>query len=368
MKNTLPFSNYIAESRLIIEKNRIDLANLPPDQAEHIIDANTPYEFHPEQPLVSNGKIKYGALLIHGLFDSPFSLKEIGKQLQSNGILASSVLLPGHGTKPDDLLNITYQDWIDVVRYGIASLKPRVEHLILIGFSTGSALAIHQALQDQPISAMVLLSPAIKLHPLVDLVMRWHRVRQWLRKNAKWAIISKENNYVKYQSIAFNPVSQVSALTELVASIHEEKRLPCPVFMCLTEQDETISSSAAIRFFSSLPQKENQLLLYTSDKKPKNYDDNRIIRRTACYPDLHVNHFSHTCIPFSRRNHHYGLNGDYLNNEKNTVYGAYNRLNVQTQNLLYYLGLAHQKKCELTFNPDFDFMSEQLIQFILGVT
>jgi hypothetical protein len=56
----LPFNEYIRQIRSIITQHRTDLKS----QADLIIDANTPFELQPAQPLYSEKnptKIKYGA-------------------------------------------------------------------------------------------------------------------------------------------------------------------------------------------------------------------------------------------------------------------------------------------------------------------
>src|SRR5215467_7567077 len=70
----LSFANYVAAMREIIEKTRIDLNE---DNSEEIIDANSPFEWVPSDKNALNpltGKIENGILLIHGLFDSPYTL------------------------------------------------------------------------------------------------------------------------------------------------------------------------------------------------------------------------------------------------------------------------------------------------------
>src|SRR5262249_43499519 len=129
----LPFSEYINNCRTLIQDRRPDL-QVPSSNAGLILEANTPFELYPTGS--DSKKLKYGALLVHGLFDCPFSLRDIGLQLQKQGVLCRSILLPGHGTKPSDLLHISYEDWIESVRFGVESLKSEVDQIFLIGYST----------------------------------------------------------------------------------------------------------------------------------------------------------------------------------------------------------------------------------------
>lgn len=362
----LPFSDYIAESRAIVEERRIDLSTAG-DKAKLIIDANSPFEFYPNNPIRSGSQLKYGALLIHGLLDCPFSLRDVGKCLQANGILSRAILLPGHGTTPSDLLQISYHDWIQAVRYGVESLRQEVENIFLVGYSTGATLSIYQALQDAQISGIVLLSPAIKIKAPVDIAVAWHKFTKLLGKDHKqWMYREEEIDYAKYRSITFNSIAQVTALTHVIRQLREQHQLTTPIYMVMSREDETISSHRAIDFFSNLHNQDSRLLLYTSiDHR---YPDSRILTRLTNYPTLPIKHFSHVSIPFAANNSHYGAEGNYTyaSHPQTTenIYGAYNRIESGLFDFLHTLRLTKYQRRELTYNPDFDYMAQEIIQFM----
>lgn len=358
----LAFSDYIQQCQALIASKRPDLRTVSP-LSQRILGANSPYELRPEP--ASSAKIKRGVLLIHGLLDCPFSLRDIGGQLQQAGILCRSILLPGHGTTPSDLLHVSYHDWIKAVRYGVESLKKEVDQVYLIGYSTGAALSIYHALQDSHINGIVLLSPAIRIKAPVDLVVGWKQITKFLRGNLPWVYREKEDDYAKYLSIAFNAVSQVSQLTEVIHDLRRLNELKQPMLMVMSREDETVSSYRAIDYFSALKNPDNRFLLYTSiDHR---YPDSRITARLSGHPELNIKHFSHTAIPFSPQNSHYGQQGDYPYASGNMAftYGAYNRLEVKASNILHQIGVLKSPRRELTYNPDFEYMAKQITQFIL---
>lgn len=362
----LPFSDYIARCRALIEEHRTDLKT---NQAEAIIQANCPFELNPRNPIRQNGRLKYGALLIHGLLDSPFSLRDIGSRLQANGILSRAILLPGHGTSPQDLLTVSYHDWIQAVRYGVETLRHEVDEIYLIGYSTGAALSVYHALQDSQISGVVLLSPAIQIRIPMDVMTSWYYISRWLnKKNHGWLFSETENDYVKYHSIGFNAVSQVAKLTGVLKELEEFHPLLIPMYMVISHEDETISSHRAINFFDNTHNPDSRLLLYTSTEHQTN--DTRILTRRSTYPELAIQNFSHICIPFAPGNSHYGQAGDYSHashpGQENVLFGAYNPLQEKFYDGIYGLGLLKEKRHALTYNPDFEFMANNIVKFILG--
>lgn len=361
--SSLSFTAYINHCRNLIKKRRTDLND---HNARHIIETNSPFELLP----AANGKrAKYGALLIHGLLDSPFSLKDIGMRLQSKGVHCRAVLLPGHGTKPSDLITISYQDWMQAVKYGIESFKNEVDQLFLIGYSTGAALAVAHALQNPDIAGLVLLSPAIQIKAPVNIVVGWHSLKKRLGNHeTHWVVADHETDYAKYQSISFNAVAQVSKLTRALRKQKASYQLKTPICMIISKEDETISSHRAIDFFCGLHHSASRMLLYSAYEN--NYPDKRISTRLSYYPDLKIKHFSHIAIPFAPDNIHYGKVGDYLNSSRPGTthywYGAYNRLEVDVYNTLHKLGIIQYKRRELTFNPDFDYMASKIDEFIFN--
>jgi esterase/lipase len=191
------FGHYISACQHIIRTSRLDLNQ----QANLIVEANSPFELKSSLPH------KTGALLIHGLLDSPFSMRDIGHSLYEQGLSVRSILLPGHGTVPGNLLNITFQEWAQACHYAMTAFTEEVEKVFLVGFSTGATLALYHALQhakDPRIAGLVLVCPAIKINTPIDFLLQLSPYFHWLGKRGEWIRKTAEIDYTRYQSIAFN--------------------------------------------------------------------------------------------------------------------------------------------------------------------
>lgn len=356
----LNFTDYIAQCKALITQYRLDLnaAN-----AEQIIAANSPFELRPPQPA------KYGALLIHGLFDSPFLMQDIGGQLQAQGVLARAILLPGHGTTPGSLLHVDYRQWLQTVRYGIATLTKEVDKLFLVGYSTGASLALYNTLQDSAkIAGVVLLSPALKICSALAGITNWHKALSWAWPRAGWLHQDKEEmlDYAKYRSVPFNAIYQVY---RLIQAINKAEPAKFPLLFALSQGDNTVCSRSSIRYFQHQTHPKNQLLLYSNDATT--YIDPRITLRRATYPELHIAHFSHLALPVSPQNSHYGVEGDYrfashVAKDNATIFGEFSHTQINFNEWLCKLKLAQHHYQRLSFNPDFDFLIRNIIQFIQG--
>lgn len=354
---TLPFSDYIHLNKQLIRETRVDLQ----ERADHIVDCNAPFELFPEK------KAKKGALLIHGLTDSAFILREMGDKLQADGYLVRSILLPGHGTVPGALLHVTLEDWIQAVNYGITSLKKEVEDVFLVGFSTGAALSVYHTLHHpDDIKGLALLAPAFKINSAIDFASNWHTIISDQIKSVEWLFLSEENDYTKYHSFAYNAVYQVYRLTLELKKLNETHLLQHPAFTVLNYNDSVVSSKVALEFFDKNRGAQNQMLCYTDKKLSLN--DPQIEQKSSVYPDWRIKSLSHVGMPLSPNNFHYGIHGDYplasrvMENSRCT-YGEMTRTSYFYYGLLKKIGLTKNLHQFLTFNPDFEFMAERLVGF-----
>jgi len=132
---------------------------------------NAPQEWRPV------GAPKRGIILVHGLGDSPWSFHDIGSALAARGFLVRTVLLPGHGTQPADMLQVRMEDWRRVVDEQAAILRAEVGEIYLGGFSTGANLVLDYAYKHDDVAGLLLFSPAFQSSMTYD----------WLTPLISWA-------------------------------------------------------------------------------------------------------------------------------------------------------------------------------------
>ena len=112
-----------------------------------------------------------GALLVHGLTDSPYSMRAVAEVLYRRGFEVTVLRLPGHGTLPSMMTEMHARDWVAAVRLAardVAARTPRGAPFYVGGYSTGAALTLQYALQtlrDEGLrrpTRVLMLSPAIQ--------------------------------------------------------------------------------------------------------------------------------------------------------------------------------------------------------------
>ena len=116
------------------------------------------------------GKPVGAVVFLHGLTDSPYSLRHIARRYTQRGFVSIAIRLPAHGTVPGALTRVQWEDWSAATRLAVREARRRTDPsapLHLVGFSNGGALARKyalDALEDKELSRpdrIVLVSPMI---------------------------------------------------------------------------------------------------------------------------------------------------------------------------------------------------------------
>ena len=209
-----------------------------------------------------------GALLIHGLTDSPYSMRAIAARLHERGIDTLSLRMQGHGTVPGGLVRPQWEDWSAAVRVGVRHLRQRIgpeRPLVLVGYSDGGALAVKYALdavedsQLPAVSNVILVSPMIGVSPMARFARAISALGPAFEK-ARWLDVMPEYNPFKYNSFPANAGVQTSRLTraiaEQIARLGDAGRLDrFPAVLAFQSVvDTTVSTPAVIyELFDRLP-------------------------------------------------------------------------------------------------------------------
>ncbi|MGR9106161.1 MAG: alpha/beta hydrolase [Gammaproteobacteria bacterium] len=163
-----------------------------------------------------------GVLMLHGLSDSPYSLRNLGRFLSSKGFRVVGLRLPGHGTAPASLMHTTWKDYATAIRIAARHLDRRLENnqpMYILGVSNGAALAVEYTLAVlegealPPVTGLILVSPAIRVPP-IDPLARWRAKLARFPGLEKfgWTRILPEFDPYRYNSFPLFAAQQVDEL------------------------------------------------------------------------------------------------------------------------------------------------------------
>ncbi len=234
------------------------------------------------------GAPRCGALLVHGLTDSPYSMRSLARVFADEGCVALALRMPGHGTTPAALLEAEWEDWAAAVRVGWRDLARRLgpeRPLFLVGYSNGGALALDAALDGLDGATLPRARGVVLLSPMIGVAMpaQLARVAGALGvvpglEKARWDSVLPEFNPFKYQSFPLRAAGESARLTRHVAArlrgaaAGGRGSFP-PVLAFQSAVDATVSARAVVDdLFARLPRNGSELVLYNvarrSDLRP----------------------------------------------------------------------------------------------------
>lgn len=231
---------------------------------------NWTFELVPEKP-------RGGVLLLHGLTDSPYSMRKLAELYFKQGFYVLVLRIPGHGTVPAALLNISWRDWYAAAELGASAVMNKIGDLpfLMVGYSTGGALALKYAAtsveQNRRVpDGLVLLSPAVGITEL-SRVSTFHKLISWLPyfESAKWLDIEPEYDPYKYLSFPKNAGAQVFKLSKdlqrqliSLSGAGAMNRFP-PVLTFQSVVDATIIGRACYTYlYSQVVSNGSELVVY----------------------------------------------------------------------------------------------------------
>ncbi len=120
-----------------------------------------------------------GVVLCHGFTGSPQSLRPWAQALADAGHSVRLPLLPGHGTRWQDLNQTTWRQWYGQVDAAFGELRARCTSVFAMGLSMGGGLALRLAEEHgDAVAGVVAVNPFINSqgqHPLMPALplLRW---------------------------------------------------------------------------------------------------------------------------------------------------------------------------------------------------
>ena len=193
------FDAYAADVRARMASFRVPL---DPDDAARELELAAPREYRPAPSC--GDEVRGIAILVHGLADTAYSLADVAGTLAGRCLIARTMLLPGHGTRSADLLEVDHEDWLASVERLVDAASLEHENVLLAGVSLGAILGLTAALTpDSPIGALVSISPAWRLESA-----RLVRFTPWLRHVWKWVDEDARDDWARYEAMPMNGIAE----------------------------------------------------------------------------------------------------------------------------------------------------------------
>lgn len=244
-------------------------------------------DWNRSQVLAPEGEVRGGVLMLHGMSDSPYSLRHLADIYRARGFVVVIPRLPGHGTAPSGLRSAQWMAWLATVELAAREVRVRADEgkpFHLVGYSNGAALGLKYAMDraeegdraELPVpDRLVMVSPMIGIGRLAAF-SRLMPLLSWIPyfEKSRWLDVQPEFNPFKYNSFPVNGVRQSwllvgavqTQLLQLKATGRSE-RLP-PILAFQSVLDGTVSTEAVVRnLFDQLPANDSELVLFDINRQ-----------------------------------------------------------------------------------------------------
>jgi len=224
-----------------------------------------------------------GVLLLHGMTDSPYTLRHLAAMFYEQGFYVLNLRIPGHGTLPAELDRMQWQDWYEAVKIGASHVAGQIEAgqpFYLLGYSNGGSLALKYSMDSiEDVAARIpdhvfLLSPMIGVDPFARF-SRWFTWIGYLEyfRQSRWLETYPEYDPHKYNSFPMNAGLQSYKLTTSVkeqiqrmASNGRLEQMP-PVLTFQSLVDGTVVTSEILdALYGKLPANGSELVVFDANR------------------------------------------------------------------------------------------------------
>lgn len=187
------------------------------------------------------GSNDIGILLFHGWIAPPDEFLPLAKYLNSFGYTVSAPLLAGHGTKPENLSGVTWQDWLKDSQNALQELKKQTPRIFVGGISMGGNLAMLLT-EDESVAGVITMGASAKFHFqklakvglfFMGLTKTYRRVYYppWVRKK-----MSQRDVYPYY------PINSAKEVVHLVKHTRDNlSRIRKPMLIMQSTSDHLVS-------------------------------------------------------------------------------------------------------------------------------
>jgi carboxylesterase len=230
------------------------------------------------EPLFIDGD-RRGCLLLHGGGGgTTWDLKEFANLLHAKtGMTVWLPALTGYGTKPEDLYDVTFDNWLSDAHSGLDRLLEQCEQVYAVGHSAGGLISLILAAERREVSSLVtwaapygvrsrllLLLPVFSRLPLLRRAIPEKHptgIPNWLR----------EQGWVGYDWI---PPSIGLVVCEGMKRLKRSLgRITCPALIIQGSKDGSVTEDSAKRIYEGLASEKKAIWMVEGAGHPMMNDE-----------------------------------------------------------------------------------------------
>ncbi|GFZ84086.1 alpha/beta hydrolase [Nesterenkonia alkaliphila] len=222
-----------------------------------------------------------GVLVLHGFTSTTASMQPVAEAAAAAGYETELPLLPGHGSRWEDLAETRAEAILEAVSTAYDRLSQRCGTIVTVGLSMGGALALWAAAEKNA-AGVVVINPGLRLAAGTGLLARGlHRFRPTIPAIA--GEIAKPD--VTEDAYEVTPVRAVVQLDRLFrrarAALPQLSQRNTPVLLLRSPIDKVVGSASATLLKRRVPQTREVILRRSRHVATLDHDAELVNRRTV---------------------------------------------------------------------------------------
>ena len=299
------FDAYVLGVRKELRSHRVPF---DPSMADAELGLVAPFRVPPD-PACRSAQPRGIAILVHGLSDTAFAMRDLAGSLSRQCFESRVLLLPGHGTRPADLMVVDHEDWLGHVQAAVAQAARESDFVVMAGFSLGAALALTVAAEAPgTVDAVIGLSPAYRIRSTF-----LARQARWIAALRPWLDMGPRQDFARYSAMPTLGIASTMAVLGGMDARMSRGALRTPWLVVQSEDDEVVDVEANRRFFGATAADPRSVLVNYFSVPPDAAPGDRVVWLPAADASLRVVGLSHLSVHIAPDNPHYGVAGSYRN-------------------------------------------------------
>lgn len=232
-------------------------------------------------------------LLFHGMTGSPFELKKYGQYLHSLGYDVYSYCLPGHGDYSQNILKVTYNDWLDAAYFQFESIKKKYNKVFVGGLCMGAVLCLAIAIKyKEKVAGIIALSTTLYLDgwrmpwysfllpigisTLIRFYYLYPECEPYGIKNKKKRYIVKKLLGKSEVALDYFPMTCIYELLKLSKYVRNKlKLISVPILLIHSNEDDLTSKKSALDVYNAVSSLNKEIIFLDNSYHMLLYDNEK---------------------------------------------------------------------------------------------
>ncbi len=235
-----------------------------------------------------------GVVLAHGYLSAPQEIRPLADYLYDRGYSVYGVRLKGHGTAPEALARVDWEEWFRSISRGYAAMRHRCSQVVVGGFSLGGVLAMClAAAYQQQIAAVFSINAPMKLRDrrtfMVPAVIWWDRLRHSMRiPGAAHSWVSNERTENPGINYEVNYLRGTRQLQLAIAACRKQlDRVTAPALVIQANADPLVHPDSADTIYNELGSSSKYIAKMDYDRHVivRGDDSDRVFEKIGWFVD-----------------------------------------------------------------------------------